>query len=93
MGSGCVGEEASAPADGFRAADAGASLTASASPTGRSQDAAAPNPWTRRLAAEPRTSPPTPPRVLFELDDESGEWLPVGVADNAAEAAAFIHGW
>ncbi|MFD5411584.1 DUF6087 family protein [Streptomyces nojiriensis] len=36
---------------------------------------------------------PDAPRVFFELDEESGEWLPVGVADNAAEAAAFIHGW
>ncbi|MFD6973460.1 DUF6087 family protein [Streptomyces sp. NPDC059949] len=36
---------------------------------------------------------PNAPRVLFELDEASGEWLAVGVADNAAEAAAFIHGW
>ncbi|MFD3329619.1 DUF6087 family protein [Streptomyces sp. NPDC058701] len=36
---------------------------------------------------------PDAPRMLFELDDQTGEWVPVGVADNAAEAAAFIHGW
>lgn len=28
-----------------------------------------------------------------ELDEESGEWLPGGVTDDAAEPAAFIHGW
>lgn len=66
--------------------------TADERPTGRSPAAAEPNLWTRRPAVEPRTSPPTPPRVLFELDEESGEWLPVGIAGNAAEAAAFIHG-
>ncbi|MGP3636863.1 DUF6087 family protein [Streptomyces sp. 24-1644] len=35
---------------------------------------------------------PDAPRVLLELDVESGEWVPVGVADNAAEAAFFLTG-
>ncbi|MFK0016301.1 DUF6087 family protein [Streptomyces sp. NPDC091027] len=36
---------------------------------------------------------PHAPRLLFELDEDSGEWMPAGVANNAAEAAAFLHGW
>ncbi|MFI8504950.1 DUF6087 family protein [Streptomyces sp. NPDC085524] len=36
---------------------------------------------------------PNTPRLLFELDEDSGVWMPAGVANNAAEAAAFIHGW
>lgn len=35
---------------------------------------------------------PDAPRVLLELNAESGEWVLVGVADNAAEAALFLTG-
>ncbi|MEV6957472.1 DUF6087 family protein [Streptomyces sp. NPDC051183] len=35
---------------------------------------------------------PDAPRVLLELDVESGEWVPVGVAATAAEAALFLTG-
>ncbi|MFF1415823.1 DUF6087 family protein [Streptomyces sp. NPDC058289] len=35
---------------------------------------------------------PDAPRVLLELDVESGEWVLVGVADNAVEAALFLTG-
>ncbi|RST09007.1 hypothetical protein EF910_02005 [Streptomyces sp. WAC07149] len=34
---------------------------------------------------------PNTPRLLLELDAD-GQWVPVGVADNAAEAAAFLTG-
>ncbi|MFE1556125.1 DUF6087 family protein [Streptomyces sp. NPDC058734] len=34
---------------------------------------------------------PNAPRLLLELDDD-GQWVPVGVAENAAEAAAFLTG-
>lgn len=34
---------------------------------------------------------PEAPRLLLERDD-SGAWKPVGVAGNAAEAAAFLNG-
>ncbi|MFK0045386.1 DUF6087 family protein [Streptomyces sp. NPDC090741] len=33
---------------------------------------------------------PEAPRLLLERDD-TGAWVPVGVADNAAEAAAFLN--
>ncbi|MFJ7130460.1 DUF6087 family protein [Streptomyces sp. NPDC098101] len=33
---------------------------------------------------------PDEPRLLLERDD-AGHWVPVGVAENAAEAAAFLH--
>ncbi|MFF3215594.1 DUF6087 family protein [Streptomyces sp. NPDC002886] len=35
---------------------------------------------------------PDAPRVLLELDVESGEWVPVGVAEDAAAAAQFLGG-
>ncbi|MEV7420389.1 DUF6087 family protein [Streptomyces sp. NPDC089919] len=33
---------------------------------------------------------PDAPRVLLEQEEETGWWLPVGVAANAAETAAFL---
>lgn len=35
---------------------------------------------------------PDAPRILLELDDESGAWMPVGVAENADQASRFLNG-
>ncbi|WP_327267207.1 DUF6087 family protein (plasmid) [Streptomyces sp. NBC_01232] len=35
---------------------------------------------------------PDVPRVLLELDEASGEWVLVGVAENADQAARFLNG-
>lgn len=35
---------------------------------------------------------PEGPRVLLELDGTSGEWVPVGVAENAVQASRFLSG-
>lgn len=35
---------------------------------------------------------PHAPRLLLELDEASGEWVPVGVAENAAGATDFLNG-
>ncbi|MER5775491.1 hypothetical protein ABT144_14575 [Streptomyces sp. NPDC002039] len=32
------------------------------------------------------------PRLLLELDEASGDWVPVGVAENAAGATDFLNG-
>ncbi|MFC9825256.1 DUF6087 family protein [Streptomyces erythrochromogenes] len=34
---------------------------------------------------------PDAPRVLLELDDASGQWMPIGVAENADQAARFLN--
>ncbi|MGW1766724.1 DUF6087 family protein [Streptomyces sp. NPDC002073] len=35
---------------------------------------------------------PDAPRLLLELDEATGQWIPVGLAADAREAAAFLAG-